>query len=174
VNIVYLRDDATNLAALESGQVQAAIITSPNTLVARQAGLRLLQDLAPLKLPTLTQGLEVRRDWAVQHQAAVQNFLKAYLEGIKDMKTDKALAESTISKWTTVTDQAMLDESYTSTTAGVAAYPLAHDDSIQNVIDLSADPKVKSHPPSYYYDNSYLEKLQDFMHGLYPQGIPSV
>jgi len=37
---VYLRDDSTILAALQSGQVQGAIITSPNTLRARQAGLR--------------------------------------------------------------------------------------------------------------------------------------
>ena len=50
VNIVYLGDDANSLAALENNTIQAAMLTPPNTLHARQAGMRLVADTIPLKL----------------------------------------------------------------------------------------------------------------------------
>jgi len=173
LNFVYLRDDSTILAALQSGQVQGAIITSPNTLRARQAGLRQLEDLIPLKLHTVTQGSFVRKDWAQQHPDVIGNYLKAYLEGIKEDKTNPDGAKTTISKWTKIEDQALLDESYKTTINGLAAYPLAHDEDIQNVIDLSIEAIVKSHKPSDFYANSYLLKLEAFVKGLWPNGIPS-
>src|SRR5579862_8902800 len=39
VHFAYLRDDAAVLAALQSGQIQASVLTSPNTLRAKQSGL---------------------------------------------------------------------------------------------------------------------------------------
>jgi ABC-type nitrate/sulfonate/bicarbonate transport system substrate-binding protein len=128
----------------------------------------------PLKIPTLTQGIDVRRDWAQQNRDAVERFLKAYMESIQLFKTNETLAKSTVSKWTQLSDQAMLDESYQLARSELAAYPLVQDASVQNVLDLSTDAKVKSHPPSFYYDNSYLEPLKSFVQGLYPSGIPSV
>jgi len=139
---------------------------------ARRACAR-LEDLIPLKLHTVTQGSFVRKDWAQQHPDVIGNYLKAYLEGIKEDKTNPDGAKTTISKWTKIEDQALLDESYKTTINGLAAYPLAHDEDIQNVIDLSIEAIVKSHKPSDFYDNSYLLKLEAFVKGLWPNGIPS-
>ena len=53
--------------------------------------------------------------------------LKAYLEAIRLYKTDADLAKATVSKWTKVEDQTLLDESYRTTVPGAAAYPLVRD-----------------------------------------------
>jgi NitT/TauT family transport system substrate-binding protein len=174
VKIVYLRDDATVLAALKGGSIQAAIITSPNTLQAQKAGLRLIEDMIPLKLHTITQGIYVRKDWAQQHQPALESVLKGYLEAVKQSRADAAGAKTTISKWTKVEDPVLLDESYKTTISGLAAYPLVHDEDVQNVIDLSTEASVKAHKPADFYDNSYLQGLDGFVKGLYPAGVPSL
>jgi NitT/TauT family transport system substrate-binding protein len=174
VNVAYLRDDSAMLAAIQSGQVQAAIVTSPNTLRARQAGLQQIVDLIPLKLHTLVQGTFVRKDWAQQRPNVIDGYLKAYLEGLEEAKSNPDVAKATISKWTKLDDQTLVDESYRTTISGLEAYPLVHDEDLQNVIDLSSEPSVKSHKPSDFYDNTYLQKLEPFVNSLWPSGIPSV
>jgi ABC-type nitrate/sulfonate/bicarbonate transport system substrate-binding protein len=171
-NIIYLRDDNAIVTALQSGQIDGAVLTSPNHLRARQAGMRQLVDMVPLKLPTVTQGIFVRNQWAQQNQDTVLNFLKAYLEEVKHDKADAAAATATIRKWTQIDDQAMVEESYRSTLGGLASYPLPRDEQFQAVIDLSSEENLKRLKPADFYDSSYLQKLEGFMKTLYPEGVP--
>ncbi|HEY8691165.1 MAG TPA: ABC transporter substrate-binding protein [Chloroflexota bacterium] len=173
LNIAYLRDDSAILAALTGGAVQGAILTSPNTLRAKQAGFKELVYTPPLKLQTVNNAINVNTAWAKQHPDMVESFLKALLEGIKIAKTDPVTAKASIAKYAKLDDQALLDESYKTASSMWAAYPLAADKNFQNVIDLSAEANLKTHKPSEFYDNSYLLKLQDFVKTLYPEGVPS-
>jgi len=171
VNIVYLREDAAILAALQSGTVQAAILTSPNTLRAREAGMREIVDTVPLNLRTINTGIVVRQDWAREHEDQVLAFLRAYMEASKIAKTDPAATQALITKYTGLQDPALLDESYKNSAAGWAIYPLIRDADVQNVIDLSATPEVKARKPADYYDNSYLQRLESFARDLDPQSV---
>ncbi|HLH25235.1 MAG TPA: ABC transporter substrate-binding protein [Chloroflexota bacterium] len=173
VNLTYLREDGAILAALQTGQVQAAILTSPNTLRARQAGFNEIVNMTPLDLQTINNGIVVRRDWAQAHEDEVSRFLKAYIEAIYQARTNPDATKAIISKYTQVTDPELLEESYQNSLASWVVYPLMRDENVQNVIDLSSSPEVKAHKPSDYYDNSYLRKLQAFAHGVDPQGVPA-
>jgi ABC-type nitrate/sulfonate/bicarbonate transport system substrate-binding protein len=172
VNIVYLRDDSAIFAGLQGGSIQAAILTSPNTLRAKQAGFKELAYTPDMKLQTVNNGIIVNKTWAQGRGDEVQSFLKAYIEGLKIAKSDPATTKTAITKYAKLDDQAMLDESYKTVSVMWVAYPLAGDADFQNVIDLSSEANVKSRKPSDFYDNSYLQKLQDFVKGLYPQGVP--
>ena len=86
---------------------------------------------------------------------------------------DPAAARASLAKYTKVDDQAMLDQMYNDLTSVFPALPLVHDADLHNVIDLSDDPAVKTHKPAEFYDNSYLQKLQDFVKTLYPEGLPA-
>jgi NitT/TauT family transport system substrate-binding protein len=174
VNIVYLRDDNAIVAALESGQVQAAVVTSPNNLRVRAAGYKLIADLVPMRIHTVTQAIFTRRDWAEANRDTVLNFLKAYLENVRVDKTDMAAATAEIKKWTGIDDQALVEESYRTTLPGLAAYPINEDQDFQNIIDLTSDQNIKSKAPSFFYDNSYLNRLDGFVKGLYPDGVPAL
>ncbi len=174
VNFVYLRDDSTILASLINGSVQAAILTSPNTLRARQAGLSEILYLGNLKLRTINNGIVANRAWLQQHPDQAEAFLKAYLEAIKIARTDAATTKAAITKWTRLDDPAMLEETYKTSPPLLQPYPLVQDPDVQNVIDLSIEPSVKGHKPADFYDNSHLLKLQGFVKTLYPEGLPSV
>jgi NitT/TauT family transport system substrate-binding protein len=169
VNIVYLREDAAILAALQSGTVQAAILTSPNTLRARETGMREIVDTVPLNLRTINTGIIVGKDWARDHEDLLLSFLRAYMEASKIAKTDAAATKTLITKYTGLQDPELLDESYRNSAAGWAIYPLIRDSDVQNVIDLSATPEVTALKPADYYDNSYLQKLESFARSLDPQ-----
>jgi len=171
LNITYLRDDAGILAALQTGAVQAAILTSPNMLRAREMGLREIVDTTPLKLRTINTGIIVRKDWAQQHPELVEGFLKAYIEASHEAKTQPESTKAIISKLTQLEDQALLDEAYRNSAAGWVVYPMPRDADIQNVIDRSAGAEVRAYPPSYYYDSSYLQKLESFARNLDPTSV---
>jgi ABC-type nitrate/sulfonate/bicarbonate transport system substrate-binding protein len=171
LNITYLRDDAGILAALQTGAVQAAILTSPNMLRAREAGLREIVDMTPLKLRTINTGIIVRKDWAQQHPELVESFLKAYMEASHEAKTQPEGTKALISKRTQLDDQAMLEEAYQNSAAAWVVYPMPRDADIQNVIDRSAGAEARAHPPSYYYDGSYLQRLESFARNLDPASV---
>ncbi|HLG74116.1 MAG TPA: ABC transporter substrate-binding protein [Chloroflexota bacterium] len=173
VNFVYLRDDSAILASLTSGAVQAAILTSPNTLRAKQAGLKELVYMPPLKLQTVNNGIVANKAYAAQHPDVVENFLKAYIEAIKIARTDPDTTKKAITAYTKVDDPALLDESYKTSLTLWVPYPRMNDAEFQNVMDLAVEPSVRTHKPSEFYDNSYLDKLQDFVKTLYPEGLPS-
>ncbi|MFI5270053.1 MAG: hypothetical protein ACHQ7M_21970, partial [Chloroflexota bacterium] len=137
-------------------------------------GLREISYLPSLKLETVNQGLNVRKDWAQQHPDLVLSFLKAWIEGAKEARTDVAGTKAIISKYAELTDPVQLDDTYKTALAGWAAYPLPKDSQFQNVISLSTDEKVKTHKPSDFYDDSYLKQLDGFVKSLYPEGVPTL
>lgn len=166
INTLYLRDDANILAAIQNGTVQAANLTSPNTLRARQAGLREIVDFVPRAYRTINTGIITRKDWAQQNPELVERFLKAYMEASKIAKTNPEVTKPIISKRTQLDDQVLLDESYRNSQASWVIYPLIRDADIQNVIDVSTTPDVRNFKPADYYDNSYLQRLEAFARGL--------
>jgi ABC-type nitrate/sulfonate/bicarbonate transport system substrate-binding protein len=171
VNIVYLRDDAGILAAVQSRVVAAALMTSPNTLRAGQAGYKELQNLVPLHLRTITQGLLVKKSWAQANEPTVLGFLQAFMEAVRIARTHPEVAKPIISKYTQLEDPAQLDDSYKNATSSMVVYPIMTDASVQNVLDLSVEPEIKAHKPSDFYDNSYLQKLEPFAKTLFPDGV---
>jgi NitT/TauT family transport system substrate-binding protein len=171
LNISYLRDDAAILAGVQTGAVQAAILTAPNTLRAREAGLSEIVNTVPLQLRTINNAIIVHRDFVQQREDVVLNFLRAYMEAIRELKTSPEVGKATISQFTRLTEPALLDESYKIAASTLVVYPLIRDADVQNVIDLSTTPEVKTRKPSDYYDNSYLRKLESFARDLDPQAV---
>lgn len=174
VKFSYVRSQPAILAAIQSGTVQAGILSAPTTLKARQAGLHEVVNLASLKLPTIHQGIEVRDSWAKANRPTVEAFLKAYMTAIKQARSDPDRTKAVIGKYTKTTDKADLDEAYQTFRNVWPALPLVSDASIQNLIDFAPEPNARKHPPAEFYDNSYLESLKaSFLPTLYPNGLPS-
>jgi ABC-type nitrate/sulfonate/bicarbonate transport system substrate-binding protein len=172
VNIVYLRDDHSIFSALQTGTIQAAILTKATIPLARQQGYRLLVDANDLVLPTINVGIVVRRGWAQQNPEAVRAFLQGVMESIKLSKEDPAAAKAVIQRYSRLDDPTQIDQVYADS-LDWAPYPLVQDAGVQTLLDLSTDPQVKAHQPADFYDNSYLLKLQDWVTGLYPAGVPN-
>jgi NitT/TauT family transport system substrate-binding protein len=76
------------LAALESGQVQAAMVEVPFSLVARRAGFRTLINLRESDFEAPSYGVVTTRAYIASNEDVVRRFLRATVEAVARIKTD--------------------------------------------------------------------------------------
>lgn len=93
-------------AAVLAGSVAAASSHPPATYKFKQAGLVDLVDLAAKSLPSVSAGVWFNELYVKAHPDVVQGVVDSVLEALKREKTDKAYAESEISKYFKIKDQA--------------------------------------------------------------------
>ena len=114
----------------------------------------------------IEQGIVARRAYAEKNADIVKRFIEAVYDGLKKIHDDKAFAVKVLGKYTKVTRQNMLDESYQ---AGIDAFAkdprvppevfkdLAEQLVALKLIDAAAAQKT---PLTAYYDNRYVDELE--------------
>jgi NitT/TauT family transport system substrate-binding protein len=101
------------LAAVQSGAVAATALNEPDRSRAYAAGLTALVDLAPQHIPWLFTGLVARRTAIDDHRDVLLRFLKATIEGNRLAISDEPRAKAVLKKQFGVSDQNIIDISYT-------------------------------------------------------------
>jgi NitT/TauT family transport system substrate-binding protein len=101
-----------SLAALQTGAVQGAILTPPNTLQARQLGYPQLVDTAALDIPSAGSVVGTTRGYLRDRPEVVERYLAALIEGMHRFITDREFAITTIGKYTRTDDREVLAEAY--------------------------------------------------------------
>jgi NitT/TauT family transport system substrate-binding protein len=76
------------LAALESGQVQAAMVEPPFSLIARRQGFRTLVNLREVDYEAPSYGVVTTRKFIASDEDIVRRFLRATVEAVHRIKTD--------------------------------------------------------------------------------------
>ncbi len=85
VNLVQTGSVTDRAAAMKSGALQGAVAAPPETLAVERLGWHPLFDLSALRLV-------VQRSYRDTHQASVQAYVDALVEGIARVRSDRALA----------------------------------------------------------------------------------
>jgi NitT/TauT family transport system substrate-binding protein len=100
VVILQVGGQSARYAALAQNSVQAAVFNEPlSTLTVKKQQMTLLADLASLDLPFPNTDYIVRREHLQTHRSQTVNFMKAILEGMRALKTNRALAIRAIQKY---------------------------------------------------------------------------
>ncbi len=139
------------LAAMKGGAIVGGAMSPPTNVRARRQGYRELVNVGELGFfPHVA--LVTTRVFLRDHPDVVQAYLKAYTEGVRRYKTDKAVGIALLKQYTKVTDPQLLEESY-----ALAAPPL--EDSlylepkgIQTVLEFSDHPKARTAKPEDFMD----------------------
>jgi ABC-type nitrate/sulfonate/bicarbonate transport system substrate-binding protein len=173
VSMVAFGDAPGVLAGLDSGAVQAGVLSAPFTIVARNAGYRELVNVADLDYPFLQGSLATTRAYAAEQPSTVTAFLKAYVAGIKLAREDPAPAKATIARYTQTDDPAVLDESYRAYAPTWDPLPYATDAAIRGVLRWLPTPGAASADPAQFKDDRFLRELETsgFIRELYPNGV---
>jgi ABC-type nitrate/sulfonate/bicarbonate transport system substrate-binding protein len=173
VNMVTFGDAPGVLAALDSGAIQAGVLSAPFTVVARTAGYRELVNVADLDYPFLQGALATTRGYAAEQPAAVTALLKGYVAGIKLAREDAAQAKRAIAKYTQTDDAAVLDESYRTYMPSWDPLPYASDAAIRGVLRWLPTPGAADADPAQFKDDHFLRELESsgFIRELYPNGV---
>ena len=91
--------------ALLANSVQATVFSEPlSTLMAKEQKMNVLADLAKLDIPFPSISLIVRRGYLQPHRSQMVNFMKAVIEAMHVLKTNRQLGIRTIQKYSRVQD----------------------------------------------------------------------
>ena len=158
-----------SMTALSTNAIAGAMIPAPQSVVLREKGFRELvsiKQIRDMNIRFIEQGVVARRAFAEKHGDIVKRFIQAVYDGLKKIHDDKAFATKVLSKYTKVTRQNMLDESYQ---AGIDAFakdprvpPDVFKDLAEQLVGLKLiDPVAAQKTPlSAYYDNRYVDELE--------------
>jgi ABC-type nitrate/sulfonate/bicarbonate transport system substrate-binding protein len=148
-------------AALSKKSIYAAAMSFPMGLVAQQAGMKILANLAKEDVPFVHLGLTTTRKFMKEHRAQVRAFVRAYGKAVHFMHTRKEEAKAIVSRYTKVTDPAMLEGTMQYAYDFVEKIPLVKREAFQATLDEigKKNPKAKLAKPEQFYDNSLVQEL---------------
>jgi ABC-type nitrate/sulfonate/bicarbonate transport system substrate-binding protein len=153
--------------ALFTGVVDAALLSPPDTVEARKAGMRMLIDLAKARIPCPFTSVVTTKAVLEKFPASLERFLKGILHGIKLALTNPDMAKKTISRNMRLTDPEALEEVYQRAVVGYERVPMVPKEAIETVIKLSTVPSNRN--PFGVLDMNILERIdkEGFVRSLY-------
>jgi NitT/TauT family transport system substrate-binding protein len=148
-------------AALSNKSIYAAAMSYPMGLVAQQAGMKMLANLAKEEIPFLHQGLTTTGRFMRERRAQAKAFVRAYGKAVHFMHSRKEESKAIVSRYTKVTDPAMLEGTMQYAYDFIEKIPLVKREAIQVTLEESGkkNPKAKQAKPEQFYDNSLVQEL---------------
>ena len=160
VALLQVGNQSNRIAATETNNADAAMLTPPMTLQARKLGMPLLVDASKLNIPYSSLFFVSRRPYLTKNRADLVNFTKAMIEGVALYKSNKEFAMKVLSKYMKVQDRDVLEENFKEYDFPLKPYPSRDyfELPIQEV--GKKDPKVLKENPDRYTDLSLVKELE--------------
>jgi ABC-type nitrate/sulfonate/bicarbonate transport system substrate-binding protein len=161
--ILQIGDEPSRIAAITSGNVDGTVVNAPFSSEAERLKLSVLADSVKMNVPFFNTGLLVTRRFLDKHEATVMNFLRAYLEAIKVLKTERDYSIKALGKFTRVQNVKALQEGYDYFVNQLANVPHPSAEAMQAVIAQIAEtnPKARGIDGKSYVNDRYLKRLEE-------------
>ena len=166
VTIVQLGTQPERFAALNSRRVQATIMSPPFSSAAKKAGLKVLLDISKMRIAFPQIGLVASRDYIAKNRANARGFMQAYLEAIRDIKTNKEATVKLMAKYLRMdleNNRDVLIDTYDETIASdeLEKKPYPNRKGLKLAVELIAKQRNISPIPNIdnFLDTSLLEEL---------------
>ena len=154
--------DPEALAALMSGNVDAAALTPPTDAVALANGLHYVLYGPDLKIPYAATAFVTKRSVIAKRPQVIGQFMRAMGETAKIMHTDRDFVYKVLGKYLRVTDKSILDSAYNAEIKALEPRLLIKNEALQAILDEVAqtDPRAKKVKPQELIDNRYLDEME--------------
>jgi len=161
----------TRFAALQSGNVQAAVLVPPFTIRARKAGYRVLLNLYDLKIPFVNQSVVTTRRLIASRRSTPFNLVKAVAEGIHFYKRQPEISLRILQRQIPGAAPDELSEAMEHFKRELDDRPYPRLEGIKTALELISQqtPAAKDADPARFVDRSLLEELErdGFFSALY-------
>ena len=160
VALLQFGNQSNRIAAVETNNADAAMLTPPMTLQARKLGMTLLLDASKLNIPYSSLFFVSRRPYLTKSRAELVNFTKAMIEGVALYKSNKEFAMKVLSKYLKVQDREILEENFREYDFPLKPSPTREyfELPIQEV--GKKDPKVLKENPERFTDLSLVKEIE--------------
>ena len=159
INIMQIGGTPERLIALRTGRIQATLLSPPTSLAAQKEGLNLM---TVATLPFQNNGPVATRKFIAEHPDIVRKYVKAHVEAVYVMKTNRELWIKVLSKYVKV-DRDVLEKSHEVTVTEEVfprkQYPSL--DAIRKSMEQTAEdePGVKLLRPETFVDRTFIAEL---------------
>ena len=147
----------TRIAAVASGQMDATIVPPENLAAVEKAGLKSLKDLSEMDAHIQHTGLVLRRSFLKENRQLAKAFLAAVVEAVKFYRSNERASIEVLSKFTGITDQRSLKDSYE---FHKRLFPLPPSPSVEGfktlLTEIGAEKNVS---PDVFVDRSLLQEV---------------
>jgi NitT/TauT family transport system substrate-binding protein len=160
------------LAAMQTNALQATLLQAPETLKAKEIGLRALLDFTKLDVEWQQNGVAVTRDYIKKKPDTIRRFMQAYVEAIHYNLTNPKGAQKILQKYLAIKDEKSVEEAYNEIVVKLTRrVPYPTEAGIQLFLDQlkAKNPKAAQAKPADFTDTSFLKELESsgFIDKLY-------
>jgi len=159
VKFAYLKEIPALVAALQQGIIDAALLTPPATLTARNFGLKELLNVTELKIPFVQHAIGTTRSYISANPEVVRRFVQSAAEGLDFLRKNRADAVAIMSKYTKITDPAQLNEALDAYDKAWEKIPAPSQSAIEAVLASSTTPKAKSAKWDQFADDRFIKEF---------------
>lgn len=151
---------AANLAALQAGLLQAAVLAAPTMFKAEDIGFPAVTNMLDYDLFFYTSALIAKRSWVEQHRDETMAVVKAYLAGSAAVHTNEAGAKASIAKYSSIKDPKVLERSYQLLIRALPKVPVPQARAIRTGLDQRSDAVARAADPKRFIDPSFVDELK--------------
>ena len=165
---VALMSGGLGLDSLMKGDIDALMAPELHGIMAVMKDVNVLIDLGDYNFPTAGSALVVDREWYKNNFDATRAFVKAGVEAIALMKTNRAKAEQTMTKWYGMKDPEARDLFYTELLK-MDEKPYPPYEGVKMIMRLYDGVEMRKYTPEFFYDDSIVRELDEsgFIDSLY-------
>jgi NitT/TauT family transport system substrate-binding protein len=175
VTILQVGGQTSRFAALKAGTVDGTVVIPPLSGAAQRLGYNAVINMTKLGIPYPQEGVVVSRQLLASRRDMVTRFLKAYLEGVRELKVDKEFAIFVIAKYLRMDpkkDREALEDSFQEVIIEqMLKVPHINLEATKTALDLleKERPANASTDPRDYVDGSLMQELikSGFIDSLY-------
>lgn len=158
VNMVATSDTPAKVAALQTGQVDAAMLSDPDWVATQKSGAVTLYDFDAQHIPYENNGLITSQGYVQSHRPELLAFIEATTDGIRRMQADPSFTQALLMKYAGLQDADQLQ-------AGVQANQDLNDlkpyPSPAAIQEIMNEMSITDHAPGDYMDSSLVKELDD-------------
>ncbi len=159
VALLQVGNQSNRIAAVQTSNADAAILTPPMTLQAKKLGYSLLIDASKLAIPYSSLFFVARKPYLAKNRADMINFTKAMIEGVHYYKANHEFSLKTLAKYMKVNDREVLEENFREYDFPLKPYPAKEyfELPIQEV--GKKDPRVLKENLERFMDDSLVKEI---------------
>jgi ABC-type nitrate/sulfonate/bicarbonate transport system substrate-binding protein len=161
VKIIPVGGTAERFASLSKGITQFTIIPEPFVTQAEKLGFRSLYHISDLKIPFWWNGILTREGIIKAKRPLLQKLVRAMVEAIHIIKTEKEYAKGIFKKNLGIADPEGLERAYKDYSNAFPEVPYPTPEGVKTMLDDLAhtNPKAASADPKAFVDPSFVREL---------------
>jgi len=159
--IIPVGDEAARLSSLQTGRVQAVIVSGSQRRTAKQLGFREVIDLAKLPIEVSGSSILVRRGYVMQNPDITTRFLKAWIEGAYLFKAKPEFSIGVLKKYVASRDPEIVGALYELNKQQLSVKPVPYVRVIKSMIQLLARtrPDLPNANPEGFVEARFINDL---------------